>query len=144
METTVFFQSLFGTTFFIHLLCISIIQCDNLFLILSKFLLCRAGPFFHFTSPYSGCSTTVPLHANSFFATFTIFLKSYSAERPFKMKSKLFSGFQGKSLDRKLGTIEHIFMFSLSIHPILALGPYLNSRQCLPSIPLLNPVHKDS
>ena len=41
-----FFQSLLLTTFFIHLLCISIIQCDNLFLILSKFLMCRAGPFF--------------------------------------------------------------------------------------------------
>ena len=37
---------------------------------------------FGFTSPYSGCSTTVPLQANSFLATFTIFLKSYSAERP--------------------------------------------------------------
>ena len=46
----------------------------------------QSRSIFHFTSPYSGCSTTVPLHANSFFATFTIFLKSYSAERPFKSK----------------------------------------------------------
>ena len=34
------------------------------------------------TSPYSGCSTTVPLQANSFLATFTIFLKSYSEDSP--------------------------------------------------------------
>lgn len=34
------------------------------------------------TSPYSGCSTTVPLHANSFLHARTIFFRSYSDDRP--------------------------------------------------------------
>lgn len=41
------------------------------------------------TSPYSGCSTTVPLHANSFLHARTIFFRSYSDERPCTVVSVL-------------------------------------------------------
>lgn len=41
------------------------------------------------TSPYSGCSTTVPLHANSFLHARTIFFRSYSDESPCTVVSVL-------------------------------------------------------